>query len=206
VLVETRGDLAPILRTIAEDKNFARSTVSGLVVWQGPDVTVARVGPKTLAVGSLGEVDRLVQVRLGTEPDLKIDDPLLQRFQELDANSALRLVTRTPADLATVFGPILPAEFLGASKLLGLEMTLAVPAKAHLIVRALDPAKAKELVAGLQSEPARWLTIPGSDFLLAAEPPKVEQKNENLELHFDIPEGAARLLLQRLAKVQPAAP
>ena len=206
VLVETRGDLAPILRTIAEDKNFARSTVSGLVVWQGPDVTVARVGPKTLAVGSLGEVDRLVQVRLGTEPDLKIDDPLLQRFQELDANSALRLVARTPADLATVFGPILPAEFLGASKLLGLEMTLAVPAKAHLIVRALDPAKAKELVAGLQSEPARWLTIPGSDFLLAAEPPKVEQKNENLELHFDIPEGAARLLLQRLAKVQPAAP
>jgi hypothetical protein len=31
----------------------------------------------------------------------------------------------------------------------------------------------------------------------------VEQKNENLDLHFDIPEGAARLLLQRLAKVQP---
>jgi hypothetical protein len=206
VLVETRGDLAPILRTITEDKNFAKSTVNGLVVWQGPDVTVARVGPKTLAVGSLGEVDRLVQVRLGTEPDLKIDDPLLQRFQELDANSALRLVARTPADLATVLGPILPAEFLGASKLLGLEMTLAIPAKAHLLVRALDPAKAKELAAGLQSEPARWLTIPGSDFLLAAEPPKVEQRNENLELYFDIPEGAARLLLQRLAKVQPAAP
>ncbi len=40
--------------------------MSGLVVWQGPDVTVARVGPKTLAVGSLGEVDQLVQVRLGT--------------------------------------------------------------------------------------------------------------------------------------------
>ena len=85
-------------------------------------------------------------------------------------------------------------------------MTLAIPAKAHLLVRALDPAKAKELAAGLQSEPARWLTIPGSDFVLAAEPPKVEQRNENLELYFDIPEGAARLLLQRLAKVPPAAP
>jgi hypothetical protein len=206
VLVETRDDLAPVLRAITEDRNFARSAVSGLVVWQGPDVTVARVGPKTLAVGSLSEVDRLVQVRLGTEPDLKIDDPLLQRFQELDPNSALRLVARTPIDLATVFGPILPAEFLDAVKLLGLEVTLAIPAKARLLVRAVDPAKAKELAAGLSTEPARWLTIPGSDFLLAAAPPKVEQKNENLELHFDIPEGAARLLLQRLAKVQPAAP
>ena len=200
VLVETRGDLAPIVRTITEDKSFTKSTVSGLVVWQRPDVTVARVGPKTLAVGSLGEVDNLVQVRLGTQPDLKIDDPLLERFQALDADSALRLVARTPADLPTLFGPILPAEFLGSSELLGLELTLATPAKAHLLVRATDAAKAKELAASLQNEPGRWLTIPGSDFVLSAGPPKVEQKNENLDLHFDIPEGAARLLLQRLAK------
>jgi len=206
VLVEARGDLAPILHTIASDKSFTKSTVSGLVIWQGPDLTVARVGPRTLAVGSLGEVDQLVQVRLGALPDLKVDDPLLQRFQELDANAALRLVARTPADLTTMFGPILPAEFLSASRLLGLELSLATPAKAHLLVRASDAAKAKELAASLQNQPARWLTIPGSDFLLSTEPPKVEQKNENLELHFDIPEGAARLLLQRLARVQPAAP
>lgn len=206
VLVETRGDLAPIIHTITENKSFTKSTVSGLVIWQGPDVTIARVGPKTLAVGSLGEVDELVQVRLGTRPDLKIDDPLLKRFQELDANSALRLVARTPADLTTMFGSILPAEFLGGSSLLGLELSLATPAKARLLVRTIDSAKAKELAASLQNEPARWLTIPGSDFRLSAEPPKVEQKNENLELHFDIPEGAARLLLQRLARVQPAVP
>jgi hypothetical protein len=137
---------------------------------------------------------------------LKVDDPLLQRFQELDANAALRLVARTPADLTTMFGPILPAEFLSASRLLGLELSLTTPAKTHLLVRARDTAKAKELAASLQNQPARWLTIPGSDFLLSTEPPKVEQKNENLELHFDIPEGAARLLLQRLARVQPAAP
>ncbi|MEO6970606.1 MAG: hypothetical protein ABI217_06905 [Chthoniobacterales bacterium] len=206
VLVETRGDLAPILRTITEDKSFTKSTVSGLVIWQGPDVTVARVGPKTLAVGSLGEVDELVQVRLGTRPDLKIDDPLLQRFQELDTNSALRLVARTPTDLTTMFGAIFPAEFLNGSRLLGLELSLGTPAKAHLLIRAIDPAKAKELAASLQNEPARWLTIPGSDFRLSADPPKVEQKNENVELHFDVPEGAARLLLQRLARVQPAVP
>jgi hypothetical protein len=57
---------------------------------------------------------------------------------------------------------------------------------------------------GLRHEPARWLTLPGSDFVLAAAPPKVERKNENLDINFDIPDGAARLLLQRLANVQPA--
>ena len=82
-------------------------------------------------------------------------------------------------------------------------MNLATPAKAHLFVKTTDAAKAKELAAGLQNETGRWLTLPGSDFVLTTEPPKVEQKNETLDLRFDIPEGAARLFLQRLAKVQP---
>ena len=205
VLVEARGELAPVVRAITQDDSFTRKTVTGLVVWQRPDVTVARVGPKTLAVGSLGEVDTLVQVRLGTEPDLKIDDPLLKRFQALSPDSALRLVSRTPSDLATFFGPILPSQFLEEAELLALELTLAMPAKAHLIVAASDAAKAKSWAAGLQNEPARWLAIPDSDFVLATAAPKVEQQNENLDLRFDIPEGAARLLLQRLAKVQPPA-
>jgi hypothetical protein len=148
----------------------------------------------------------MVEVRLGVRPDLKIDDPLLQRFQELNDNSALRLVARTQADLSAVFAPILPAEFLKAAKLFGLELNLTVPGKARLLVRALDSAKAKELAASLQHEPARWLTIPNSDFVLSTQPPKVQQKNEDLVIQFEIPEGAARLLLQRLAKVQPVAP
>ena len=86
-----------------------------------------------------------MQVRLGTQPDLKIDDPLLKHFQALSPDSALRLVSRTPSDLPTFFGPILPSEFLEEAELLGLELTLAVPAKAHLIVTASDAAKAKEL-------------------------------------------------------------
>ena len=52
VLVETRNDLAPILRTVTKDTSFTRSTITGLAVWQRPDVTLARVGPRTLAVGS----------------------------------------------------------------------------------------------------------------------------------------------------------
>jgi hypothetical protein len=201
VLVETRGDLAPIVRAITQDESFSKSTVAGLVVWQRPDISVARVGPKTLAVGSLGEVDKLVQVRLGTQPDLKIDDPLLKTFQALDPDSALRLVAAAPTDLPTLLGPILPEAFLKSCDLFGLELTLATPAKARLLVRATEAAKAKELAAGLQNEPGRWLTIPGSDFALSTGPPKVEQKNENLDIRFDLPEGAARLLLQRLAKV-----
>ena len=103
-----------------------------------------------------------------------------------------------------MLGPILPAEFLGAFQAPrpGNDFWPFRPRRI-LLVRALDPAKAKELAAGLQNEPARWLTIPGSDFVLATEPPKVEQKNEKLDLRFDIPEGAARLLLQRLARIQP---
>ena len=89
--------------------------------------------------------------------------------------------------------------------MLGLELTLGTPVKAHLIMTAGDAAKAKGWAASLNNEPARWLAIPDSDFVLATEAPKVEQNNENLELRFEIPEGAARLLLQRLAKVQPPA-
>ncbi|MBA3543239.1 MAG: hypothetical protein H0T83_02180 [Chthoniobacterales bacterium] len=205
VLVEARNDLAPVVRTITQDDSFRTSTVSGLVVWERPDVTVARVGPRTLAVGSLGSVDKLVQVRLGTEPDLKVDGPLLERFQKLDADSALRLVSRTPGDLASFFGFVFPPELLEAVELLGFEMTLATPSKAHLYLKAIDPARAKAIATGLQNEPARWLTLPGTDFMLSTEAPKVEQKDENLDLSFDLPEGAARLFLQRLARVQPDA-
>ncbi|MEO8440215.1 MAG: hypothetical protein ABI540_08340 [Spartobacteria bacterium] len=203
-LVEARGDLAPAVHTITQDDSFTKSTVTGLVIWQGPEVTVARIGPRTLAVGSLGEVDKLVQVRLGTEPDLKIDDPLLELFQALDPDSALRLASRAPAELPAIFGPILPAEFLQAAKLLGLELTLSTPAKGHIRIELEDETKAKNWAASLQNEPARWLTIPGSDFQLATEAPKVDQKGDTLDLRFDLPEGAARLLLQRLARVQPA--
>jgi len=205
VLVESKGDLAPVIRSIAQDKSFTSSTVTGLVVFQGRDVSVARVGPRTLAVGSLGEVEHLVHVRLGTEADLKIDDPLLQRFQALEASSVLRLVFRTSSEPGSFFGQLFSPDLTQATRGLGLSMNLEVPSKARLIVWARDPEKAKNLAASLQNEAARWLALPGSDFVLTTEPPKVEQKNDILTLDFQIPEGASRLLLQRLAKVPPAA-
>ncbi|MGH7937889.1 MAG: hypothetical protein ACRD5Z_02865, partial [Bryobacteraceae bacterium] len=204
VLVETRGEIGPTLRAISQDKSFETSTVSGLVVWQRPEVSIARVGPKTLAVGSLGAVDQLVEVRLGTEPDLKVGDSMLQEFQNLDPDSTLRLVSRDPGDITRLFGSIFPDELLAASQLLGFAVTFGNPTKAHLFVRASDVTAAKTLAAALQKDPGPWLTLPGSDFALFAETPKVQQNGAKVDVRVEIADGAARLLLQRLAKVQPA--
>ncbi|MGI8430915.1 MAG: hypothetical protein ACR2MW_01300 [Chthoniobacterales bacterium] len=204
VLVETGSDIAPTLRAITQDDSFNKSTVNGLVIFQRPDVTVARVGPRTLAVGSLGAVDQLVQVRLGTEPDLKVDDPLWKEVQSLEGESTIRLAARDPGDLPRLFGPIFTQELLDAAQLLGFAVVLDKPSKAHLFVRTKDSTTAKELAAGLTNDPGRWLTLPGSDFILSGPEPKIDQSGADLDLHFEIPEGAARLLLQRLAKVQPA--
>jgi hypothetical protein len=204
VLVETRGEIGPSLRAISQDKRFETSTVSGLVVWQRPDVSIARVGPKTLAVGSLDEVDELVEVRLGTEPDLKVDDPMLQEFQNLDPDSTLRLVSRDPGDMTQLFGPIFARQLLAASQSVGFAVTFDNPTKAHLFVSASDAGAAKTLVDSLQKDPAPWLTLPGSDFVLFTGVPKVQQDGAKVDVRFEIPDGAARLLLQRLAKVQPA--
>jgi hypothetical protein len=204
VLVETRGELGPVLRGISQDRSFTQSTVSGLVIWQRPEIAVARVGPKTLAIGSLGEVDRLVQVRLGTEPDLKVEDPLLKEFQTLDPDSTLRLVSRSPADLPRFFGPILPPELLGSVQLVGLAVTLDAPTKAHLYLRANSIKLAQEIIAGIKKDPNHWLTLPESDFVLAAKAPTAERNDDKVDLHFEIPDGAARLLLQRFGNITPA--
>ncbi len=202
VLVEVSGDISPVLRTITQDQSFARNTVSGLVVLERPDISVARVGPRTLAVGSLGEVDSLVQVRLGTEPDLKVDDPLAREFQALESESTVRLASRNPADLPRLFGAIFPPELLATARLLGFAVVLDKPSKAHLFVRANDVAAAKELAAALSNDPNRWLTLPGSDYVLATQPPKIDRSDADLDLHFEMADGAAWLLMQRLARVQ----
>src|SRR5437879_6635704 len=57
LLVAGRGHTSTIVRTIAEDKQFERRTISGLPVWQQSDFSIARVGPKTFAVGMPDGVD-----------------------------------------------------------------------------------------------------------------------------------------------------
>ncbi len=202
ILVEARRDVARAIRTIGGDGSFEKRTISGLPVWERPpDFAVARVGPATLAVGAPNEVDELVLVRLGMKPDLKITGQLFDRFQALDRESALRLISRNPPDLSRVFHPIFARELLDVSQLLGLAVALQNPVKARLLLKMNSSKSAEELARNLHDDPQRWLRLSDSELLLYSQPPEIQRQGDsNLELRFTVPENSARLLLERLAK------
>src|SRR5438034_1711256 len=96
-LVEARRGLSKVIRAISDDKTFQKRPGSGLPVWERrPDFAVAAAGKSDFAVGAPDEVDELVLVRLGIKPDLKITGQLFDRFQALDRDSALRIISRNP--------------------------------------------------------------------------------------------------------------
>src|SRR5713226_1411243 len=204
ILVEARSDVSRVIRSVENDKRFEKRVISGLPVWEQPDLAVARVGPTTLAVGASAEVDELVRVRLGMKLDLKITGQLFDRFQALDRESALRLISRDPPALAHVFQPIFTPALLGSSQLLGLALTLQNPVRAKLLLKLNSPQSASELARNLHNDPQRWLHLQDSELLLYAQPPEIERQGTNLELRFIVPENSARLLLQRIAKTSPA--
>jgi hypothetical protein len=212
-LVQTRRGLAKVIRAVAEDKNFQRrpNNFHGLPVWERqpssakgtalkPDFAITRVGPATLAVGAPEEVEELVLVRLGMKPDLKITGQLFDRFQALDHESALRLISRDPPDLSRVFHPIFSRELLDASQLIGLAVNLQNPVKARILIKVNAPKNATDVARDLRSNPEQWLRLPDSPLLLYSQPPEIQtQGSSNLELRFTVPEDSARLLLERLA-------
>ena len=164
------------------------------------------MGPATLAIGAPGEVDELVLVRLGMKPDLKITDQLFNRFQALDRESALRLISRNPPDLSRVFHPIFSRELLDASQLLGLAVALQNPVKARLLLKMNSSKNAAELARNLHDQPQRWLRLADSELLLYSQPPEIQRQGDsNLELRFTLPENSARLLLERIAKTDAGA-
>ena len=200
ILIENQGDVSQTIRAAQSDKEFHRRTVSGLHVWEKPDLALARVGPSTLAVGSSSEVDELVRVRLGIDLDLKITGQLFDRFEALDRESALRLISRSPPDLPRMFHPIFAPELLENTQLLGLALTLQNPVKARLFLKVKSPEAASELARNLHNEPQRWLHLQDSNSMLYAQPPDITRQGANLELHFNVPDETARILLQRIAK------
>ncbi len=222
-LVQSRRGLAKVVKTVADDKNFRRRSINGLPVWerqpsstdpapQGssvpgpaavkPDFALARVGPATLAVGAPEQVDELVLVRLGMKPDLKITGQLFDRFQALDHESALRLISRDPPDLARIFHPIFSRELIDASQLIGLAVNLQNPVKARILIKVNAPRNAANVARALRNNPDQWLRLPDSQLLLYSQPPEIQtQGNSNLELRFTVPEQSARLLLERLAEI-----
>src|SRR5437867_4318443 len=204
-LVETRRSLSKIIRAISDDKTFQKRSIKdyhGLPAWERqPDFAVARVGPATLAVGAPKEVDELVLVRLGMKPDLKITGQLFDRFQALDRDSALRIISRNPPDLSRVFHPIFTPELLNLSQLLGLAVNLQTPVKARVLIKVNSTKDAADLAQNLHDNPQQWLRLPDSQLLLYSGSPEVQRQGTlNMELRFAVPEDSARLLLERLAK------
>jgi hypothetical protein len=202
VLVEARNDVSRVIHSVETDKAFERRPISGLPVWLRPDFALARVGPRTLAVGSGPEVEQLARVRLGIKPDLKTAGQLFDSFQSLNQASGIRLVSRDPSKLAGLFHPIFPRELLDASEFLGLSLNLQNPVKARLFLKMKSAQDASEMAARIRNEPQRWLRLPESDLLLYAQAPEVEAQEADLQVRFDIPEKSARLLLQRIAKAE----
>jgi hypothetical protein len=222
-LVQTRRGLARVIRTVADDRNFERRSKNGLPIWERkpssaepaaqssgapeaatvkPEFAIARVGPATLAVGAPAEVDELVLVRLGEKPDLKITGQLFDRFQALDRESTLRLISRDPPDLSRIFHPIFSGELLGVSQLIGLAVNLQNPVKARILIKVDAPKNAADVARDLRSKPEQWLRMPDSPLLLYSQPPEIQTQGEStLELRFTMPEGSARLLLERLAGI-----
>ena len=151
-----------------------------------PDFALARVGPATLAVGAPEEVDELVLVRLGMKPDLKITGQLFDRFQALDHESALRLISRDPPDLSRVFHPIFSRELLDASQLIGLAVNLQNPVKARILIKVNAPKNAADVARDLRSNPQQWLAtgrLIAVALLAAAGDPNTRQLESRIAFH-----------------------
>ncbi|MDQ2867994.1 MAG: hypothetical protein M3R59_06220 [Verrucomicrobiota bacterium] len=206
VLVEAKDDVAPVARTLTEDKKTEKREVDGLTVWQQGETAIARLGPRTLAIGPRSGVDDLVRVRLGILPDLPLESPFFTQFQALDRDSALRLISREPSSLARVFHPIFPDELLQHAQTLGLALSLSLPVKAHLVLEFDSVSAAGEMAKNIRADANRWLQIAQSDMKLTEQPPEVKVDGDKIELRFNVPENSARLLLQRIAKTDAPVP
>ena len=200
VLVQAKGDVAPVIGSVEKDQSFERRTISGLAVWLRPDFAVARVGQRTLAVGPPAEVEELVRVRLGIKQDLKITGNFFERFQALDQGTAVRLIANDPPSVGRYFSPIFTRELVEATQIFGLGLTLDNPVKARLILKTKSPKAADELAQEVRENPQRWLRLQDSELLLFAQPPEVATQGAGLEIRCNVPENSARLLLGRIAK------
>ncbi len=200
VLVQAKSDVAPVIRSVETDQSFERRPISGLPVWLRPDFAVARVGPRVLAVGAPPEVEELVRVRLGIQQDLKITGSLFDRFQMLDRETTLRLISNDPSGMRRYFGAIFTPELLGSAQLMGLGLVLQNPVRGRLLVKAKSLKAAADLSERMRQEPQNWLRLPDSDLLLYTQPPEVRAQGSDFDLRFNVPENSARLLLQRVAR------
>ena len=65
---------------------------------------------------------------------------LFDRFEALDRESALRLISRNPSDLPRIYHPVFAPELLENTQLLGLALNLGNPVRARLLLKMkMDP-------------------------------------------------------------------
>lgn len=200
-LAEARFDLSQMMNTFANDPSIPKITRNALPIWEKGDLTVGRVGPRTIAVGTRSEVDELIDVRLGLRPDLKIGGQFFDRFQALDQDSAVRLISRDPTQLAQLFRPIFSRELLDACQLFSLSLALENEARCKLLVHAKSPEAARQLEERLQKEPQRWLHFEDSERLLYSKQPSVSRDDDDIEVRFAMSPDSALTFLRRLARL-----
>jgi hypothetical protein len=205
ILIEARGEVSKVIRAIQTDKEFQKRNISGLPVWEKPDLALARVGPATLAIGASREVDELVRVRLGIDVDLKITGQLFDRYEALDRESAVRLISRNPPDLPKMFHPVFAPELLDNAQLFGVALTLQNPVRARVLIKMKSAESASEFARTLHNEPQKWLRLQDSNLMLYTQAPEISRQGASLEVHFNVPDETARLLLQRIAKTDVSA-
>jgi hypothetical protein len=90
---------------------------------------------------------------------------------------------------------------LDSSQLIGLALTLQNPVKARLLIRLKNPSNGADMARRLHDEAQRWLHLEDSDLQLFAQPPEVTRQDADLEARFTMPENSARLLLERIARI-----
>src|SRR5262249_44713314 len=94
-LVELERPVSDSLAVLSTKPGVTVTQLPGIDVLTGSDgQALAPVGPRTVAVGSTREVEGLVKVRLGTKPDLKIDEHFFGKFRRLQEHSTFSLITR----------------------------------------------------------------------------------------------------------------
>lgn len=205
LLVEMRPNvnmdrLVPALRLAG---GFGEGKVDGLVLNSKPDLAFTQLGPRTLAVGTVSAVVQLIHVRVGIQPDMKVDAEFLNNFQRLDPDSALRVMTLRPDKLRALADPILSYDLLERCQLVGLAVDLqpGQPATAHFLIRASSTQNATLIAGILRRSPEAALQLQAAGPNLFMEPPALNQSGQGVDWRFRMTSPAAREFLQRVSRL-----
>lgn len=204
------ADVDALTRTLSRRAPYTLGYVDGVgqyVRWNGKEEgpALARIGPKTLALGNRETVEQLIHVRLGRAADMKVDTQFLNEFARLDQDSALRVLTARPERLRGLTDPILSTALLDRERcdLLGLAVDLepSRPVSARFLLRGTSVAQALSIANFLRASPELALQLEAAGPNLFIEPPAVEQHGQGVEWRFRMTSPAAKEFLERVSRL-----